>query len=309
MKTDPDYSFAQLGNAVVEQLFPVDPPLKQISVFTLRLDKIHAVVSGNKFFKLKYYLADALDKNCKTILTFGGAWSNHIIATAWLTREMGFRSIGIIRGEQPASPSETLRQAASYGMELHFLPRKSFAAGDYNNIIKSMPHNPGELYVIPQGGAGDYGVKGSMEILSLAGGRRYSHVLCSMGTGTMFTGLINSAEPDQEVIGIPAIRGITGIENIPQSPLTHPSKRNLCKIIPDYHFGGYAKKTPELIQFMNTFYARTGIPTDFVYTGKLFFACMDLLNKNYFPPGSSLLVVHSGGLQGNMSLEPETLEF
>ena len=309
MKADPDYSFARIPNAVVEQLFSAEGSLKQISVFTLRLDKIHAVVSGNKWFKLKYYLENALDRKCKTILTFGGAWSNHIIATAWFTREMGLRSIGIIRGEKPANLSVTLRLAESYGMQLQFVPRTTFATGEYTDIIHGLQQPPGELYVIPQGGAGDYGVKGSMEILRLAGNRWYTHILCSVGTGTMFTGLVHSAEPGQQVIGIPAIKGVTDIDNILQAPLTPASMRSFCKIIPEYHFGGYAKKTPELIRFMNSFYAQTGIPTDFVYTGKLFFACIDLIKKDYFPPGSSLLIIHSGGLQGNSSLEPQSLEF
>jgi 1-aminocyclopropane-1-carboxylate deaminase len=257
----------------------------------LRLDKIHPVVSGNKWFKLKYYLEEAANVNAETLLTFGGAYSNHIIAAAFAAREAGFRSIGVIRGERPQQLSPTLQAAISYGMELLFLSREAFKKKEQAREVQELLSKLRNCYIIPEGGAGELGVKGCKEILPLADSyAAYSHILCALGTGTMFTGLQQAATADQQVIAIPVLKGMNGLFN-------------------NYHFGGYAQKTPELLAFMNDFYKRTEIPTDFVYTGKLLYAFTDLLRNNFFQPESNILLVHSGGLQGNTSLPKGTLQF
>jgi 1-aminocyclopropane-1-carboxylate deaminase len=306
MRTGPDLSFAPVENASVEHLFLEKLELRKITADVLRLDKIHPVVSGNKLFKLRYYLEDAMAKGFQSITTYGGAWSNHIVAAAFFTNQLGLRSTGIIRGEKPAELSSTLLQAAGYGMELRFVSRRSYADTGNNEMLDQLGIT--DSYLIPAGGAGDFGVRGSLEILSLADKQPYSHILCSIGTGTMFTGLAIAAGDEQQVIGIPAIKGINRLESFLQAPVS-PDKYRQCRIITHYHFGGYAKKSPELLQFMNEFYVLTGIPTDFVYTGKLVFACIDLVEKDYFPPGSNLLIIHSGGLQGNASLASNALVF
>jgi 1-aminocyclopropane-1-carboxylate deaminase len=150
------------------------------------------------------------------------------------------------------------------------------------------------------------GIKGSEDILQMVDSSQYSHILCAIGTGTMYLGLVNAAAPGQIVVGFPVLKGMNDLSAI--SPAS-PEKLPYCRLIPDYHFGGYARSTPELLDFMNRFYRTTGIPSDFVYTGKLFYGAMDMLQKGLFPPGSRLLLIHSGGLQGNRSLSPGVLDF
>jgi 1-aminocyclopropane-1-carboxylate deaminase len=279
---------------------------RKLHVEVLRLDNIHPVISGNKWFKLKYYLGDALTKQADTIITFGGAWSNHIIATAYAAKVFGLKSVGVIRGEKPGRLSQTLQDASGYGMTLEFISRSDYALKNDDSMRRVFEEKFGNMFLIPEGGAGVLGIKGSKEILSQVELEKYSHIMCAIGTGTMFTGIVNSSLASQQIIGINVLKGMNFI---PEQFIEHPSKASNCKIFDNYHFGGYAKKTAGLIGFMNDFYKTTGIPTDFVYTGKLVFALFDLINLNFFPAGSKVLVIHSGGLQGNLSLPSKTLLF
>jgi 1-aminocyclopropane-1-carboxylate deaminase len=269
----------------------------------LRTDLIHPVCSGNKFFKLKYYLLDAMDKKHTSVTTYGGAWSNHIVASAFAAAFCGLGSKGIIRGEKPVHLSETLFQSMEEGMELEFISRQEFA-----ELSLKGPGNSGE-YIIPQGGFGPLGVKGAAEIMNYAMAEKYSHIFCAVGTGTMLAGLITAFgdhEPGEipHFIGIPVLND-TGLgEKIDQ--LIRPSTLPYT-LLYDFHFGGYAKKTAGLIQFMNRFFEKYQVPTDFVYTGKLMFGIQELVNSGYFQGGSRILAVHSGGLQGNKSLKKGTL--
>jgi 1-aminocyclopropane-1-carboxylate deaminase len=282
---------------------------KNIQAEVLRLDKIHPVISGNKWFKLKYYLAEAAKRDIKTLITFGGAYSNHIIATAYASKELGIKSLGIIRGEAPGILSPTLRAAREYGMHLIFISRGEYRKKDDSPFTsKLLSTHPGSL-IIPEGGAGAEGVRGSAEILDLTNSDRYSHILCAVGTATTFTGLAQRSGKSQRMIGISVLKG--GNEELLQQleGFIDKEKMSYCQINPDYHFGGYAKPSEPLFGFMNALYKETGIPTDFVYTGKLFFAVADLIKKDLFPPASRLLIIHSGGLQGNDSLPRGTLNF
>jgi 1-aminocyclopropane-1-carboxylate deaminase/D-cysteine desulfhydrase-like pyridoxal-dependent ACC family enzyme len=273
-----------------------------IEVAVLRSDKIHAIISGNKWFKLKYYLEDARLQKKKTIVTFGGAWSNHIVAAAAACQLNGLNATGIIRGEEPPELSPTLRQAKEMGMQLIFISRE-----DYK--IKKIPVDllAEEHYLINEGGYGLKGAIGAAEMLENCQKENYTHIACAAGTGTMLAGLTMEALPQQQVIGISVLKNNYGLEENVRSLLNNTPTN--FRIAHDYHFGGYANHTKELLNFMNEFYRETNIPSDFVYTGKLFFAITDLTRKNYFPPGSRLLVIHSGGLQGNASLEKGTLIF
>lgn len=274
---------------------------KDVEVDVLRIDKIHPVVSGNKWFKLRYYLEEAKEQQKSTILTFGGAWSNHIVATAAACRLNNLSSIGMIRGEEPVTPSATLLEARQLEMQLFFLSREAYKS-------KQLPAsltNRDDCYIIGEGGYGITGAKGAATILDHALKNKYTHICCAAGTGTMTAGLL--LHPYQaDVISVSVLKNnfqleddIRHLVNIKKKPV----------IIHDYHFGGYAKHTPALLSFMNEFYKQATIPSDFVYTGKLFFAINDLVSNNYFKQGSKLLVIHSGGLQGNRSLSKGTLIF
>jgi 1-aminocyclopropane-1-carboxylate deaminase len=266
---------------------------------TLRLDKIHPIISGNKWFKLKEHLRLAVEKKASRIVTFGGAWSNHIVATAFAARQAGLQATGIIRGERADLPSAALRDAAAYGMNLEFVSREEYKKKEELDFLNRLSAAHPDAYILPEGGAGPPGIKGSEEIGRLAAKGQYTHLLCAIGTGTMYQGIARSCTPRQQVMGIPVLKGL-------QPPV---SSTGLYHLPMNYHFGGYARKTEELLQFMRDLYKNTGIPTDFVYTGKLFYAALDMANKGIFPPGSEILIIHSGGLQGNRSLPPGTLDF
>lgn len=286
---------------MVEEIFTE----KNISVDVLRLDTIHETVSGNKWFKLKYWLEDVAAKNYKTIATYGGAYSNHIVATAFACREKGFKSIGIIRGEEPSALSHTLKNAVAYGMKLYFLSRENFKNKTFNK-----DWNDDEVYEIAEGGYGKTGAKGASEILSYAPSLdSYSHIVCAAGTGTMLAGIINAALPHQQCIGISVMKNNFSLYDEIISLIDDDKKQNQFKLMHDFHFGGYAKKNDSLLKFMNDVYAKNGLPLDFVYTAKTYYAINQLANENYFNAGNKILMIHSGGLQGNNSLPPATLSF
>jgi len=280
-----------------------------VQVDVLRLDTIHPVISGNKWFKLKEYLRQALHDRKERIVTFGGAWSNHIVATAYAARAAGLRSAGIIRGERADPLSDTLEAALDYGMQLEFISRAAYKNRAEASFLAELSSRwPGACF-IPEGGAGRSGITGSATILEELDPTPYSHILCAIGTGATYWGLANGAAPGQQIIGIPVLKGMDGFLQQGREWLQDPSRLSFCHIEPAYHFGGYARRTEELLAFMNELYRETGIPSDFVYTGKLFYAARDLLSKSYFPPGSQLLLIHSGGLQGNRSLPAGILDF
>jgi D-cysteine desulfhydrase len=297
-----------LTNAVVQPLNDDLLQQKHVIMEVLRLDRIHPVISGNKWFKLKYHIQEALQQNKKGILTFGGAWSNHLVATALACQQAGLASIGIIRGEQPFVLSATLQEVQAYQMQLQFIARTAYS--DEATIIPLLQEKYPDHYIVPQGGQSHLGVLGAAEILQLTQIKSYSHVSCATGTGTMLAGLVHAALPHQQVIGICSLK-MPAAENNSLNTFIKPYAANgkQYTIFYDYHFGGYARKTSELIRFMNTIYQKHDLPTDFVYTGKLLFGMMQLVQNDYFQPGSRILIVHSGGLQGNRSLPAGTLTF
>ncbi|HLK28090.1 MAG TPA: pyridoxal-phosphate dependent enzyme [Puia sp.] len=297
-----------LNAAIIEKLPLPKLAKKSILVDVLRLDKIHNVISGNKWFKLKYYLQEALNNRYENILTFGGAYSNHIIATACAAKMLGLKSIGVIRGEESAALSHTLKEARSFDMQLEFVSREEYKNKAEPSFLNNLHEKFPGCYIIPEGGEGALGVKGSAEILTILQTNDYSHIFCAIGTGTMFAGIVNSSLQTQNVIGVCVLKGMKNIPNEISSFIA-PDKKNNFEVNHDYHFGGYAKKNNELIKFMKVLYEQTDIPSDFVYTGKLFYAVNDLIEKKYFPDGSKLLIIHSGGLQGNLSLPEGTLIF
>jgi 1-aminocyclopropane-1-carboxylate deaminase len=289
----------------------------ELRVDVLRLDKIHSEISGNKWFKLKYYLEKAKQTNKNTLVSFGGAYSSHLLALAATAHLHGLSSIGLIRGEQPVMLSHTMTAAKEYGMKLFFLPRSAFdlkKRSDFpDNWVESFTDLKVETIqdslMIPEGGAGIEGLRGSEEILTFVPQQKYTHICTAVGTGTTLAGLINSSQPDLKIIGISVLKGTRDLEPIDISWIKDRSKIANVEMVHDYHFGGYAKYNASLTGFMNTTYAESGIPTDFVYTGKLLFAVISMAEMKLFPPGSRILVLHTGGLQGNRSLTPGLLGF
>ncbi|MBI3719505.1 MAG: pyridoxal-phosphate dependent enzyme [Sphingobacteriales bacterium] len=278
---------------------------KQVSVSVARLDKLHPIISGNKYFKLKYNIKDALAAGKKGIVTFGGAYSNHLAATAFACKEAGLQAVAVVRGEASPQLSYTLIFCKEMGMVIEFVSRAEY--GNKEKLYHHYQNKYPDHYLVPEGGDNEAGEKGCAEILSyIEDSNQYSHIVCDIGTGTTFKGIVKNSSLKQTVIGIVVLKGAEAMEKTLAEELA-PHKN--FQLIHDYHFGGYAKKTDELIDFMNQFYQQHQLPTDFVYTAKQFYAVNDLIVKNFFPSGSKILCLHTGGLQGNLSLPPETLIF
>ena len=277
---------------------------QKVQIDLLRLDLIHPVISGNKWYKLRYYLEDAIDKGFTEIASFGGAYSNHIVATACACQDRNIKSVGFIRGEQTNPLSHTLQAAISYGMQLEFINRNQ-----YQNKQIIIEQNADQTrYWIPEGGYGILGAKGATSILDEVDLRKYTHIVAAVGSGTMIAGILNGTMSHQTVIGISSQKNNFSLDN-EVLQLTAPENQYRLKMNHNYHFGGFAKHPSDLLDFMVEFWNKEMIPTDIVYTGKLLFAITDLLQKQYFKQGDKVLVIHSGGLQGNLSLPENSLPF
>ena len=269
---------------------------KDIRLFIKRIDQIHKHISGNKWFKLKYNLIEAKNQGAQSILTIGGAYSNHIAATSFLAKENGFTSIGIIRGEEHLSLNPTLDFAIEQGMKINYVSRSDYRLKHTVHFLEKLKIRFGDFYLIPEGGTNELAIKGAAEMLDKNDTQDF--ICCAVGTGGTIAGIINATNEHQEVIGFPAIKGFTQLEKNTESCVN----KNNYKFINNYHCGGYAKLTNQLIEFMNNFFKTQNIPLDAIYTGKMMLGIMDLVSKDYFPKGSSILAIHSGGLQGNKGM-------
>jgi 1-aminocyclopropane-1-carboxylate deaminase len=272
---------------------------KKVELFVKREDKIHPYVSGNKFRKLKYNLAEAKQQQKATLLTFGGAFSNHIVATAVAAKLEGLQSIGIVRGEELGVDVEktleqnaTLQKAHENGMQFYFVSRPEYREKSSEIFVTKLKEKFGDFYLIPEGGTNSLAIKGCEEILSKEDDK-FDCICSAVGTGGTISGLINATKKHQTVIGFPALKG-----NFLQQEIEKYTSKANWELNTDYHFGGYAKYSPELIAFINEFSSKTKILLDPIYTGKLIFGILDLVKKDVFSAGTKILAVHTGGLQG-----------
>lgn len=269
-----------------------------ISFYVKREDMLHPYVSGNKYRKLKYNLLEAAKQEKKVLLTFGGAFSNHIAAVAAAGFLQGFKTVGVIRGDElgkdmsmTLKSNPTLQFAASRGMEFFFVSREQYREKEKTEFIEELKARFGDFFLIPEGGTNTLAVKGCEEILGKME-EKFDFVCCPVGTGGTISGLINSSV-DQQILGFPALKGEFISEEIKK--YTH---RTNWRLVQDYHFGGYGKISEELVRFINDFRRKYQISLDPVYTGKMFFGIFDLVEKSAFPRDSHILAIHTGGLQG-----------
>ena len=306
------------------------PLVKGFQIDVLRLDLIHPFYGGNKYFKLKYNVQaarechaersrsmvrspfDSAQGDTALILTFGGAHSNHIYATAAFCHEQKLKCVGVIRGEESMiENSATLQFAKQQGMHLHFVSREIYKNKTEQELLDDLKKDFGDFYLIPEGGNNDEGIKGCMEILDEV--PVYDYVFCACGTSCTYTGILSSAKKDQMIIGISVLKGENQLIN---DVNTNAAKFNFEKIKPysngkidhstilnEFHFGGYAKHTQELLNFKREFETQHHIPLDYVYTSKLFYAVYNLINKGLLLENKNILIVHSGGQQGNAGYE------
>ncbi|MDB2493298.1 pyridoxal-phosphate dependent enzyme [Flavobacteriaceae bacterium] len=270
---------------------------------------IHSTVSGNKYRKLKYNLQKAQSENYKGILTFGGAFSNHIAATAAAGQALNIPTVGVIRGEELALKIElnsTLKYAKSCGMHLEYVSRSDYKQKNDAAYLKLLLENFKNFYVIPEGGTNALAIKGCQEILSQED-LSFDIICCAVGTGGTIAGLINSSLPVQKIIGFPALKG--GFLNEDICKFATQSNWELWEA---YHFGGYAKVDSKLITFMNDFKTTYKIPLDPVYTAKMMYGIFDAIQTGKIPKNAKVLAIHTGGLQGiegmNLRLQQKQLE-
>ena len=272
---------------------------KKVELYIKREDLIHPFVSGNKFRKLKYNLEEAKKKNKCILLTFGGAFSNHIVATAVAGNLNGFKTIGIIRGEELANDiqntlanNSTLREAHKNGMTFEFVSREEYRNKSNEEFINRLKEKFGDFYLIPEGGTNDLAIRGCEEILTQEDAN-FDYICCAIGTGGTISGLVNSAKMHQKVIGFPALKG-----GFLKDEINQFVKKENWNLQTNYHFGGYAKYNEDLIRFINSFKKETNVLLDPIYTGKMLFGILDLIKKDKFKKGSRILAIHTGGIQG-----------
>jgi len=258
----------------------------------LRLDKVHQGASGNKFFKLKYNFIEAEKHRCGKILTFGGAFSNHILATAISAKACGFQSIGIIRGEEVNNP--TLQMAKKYGMKLHFINREEYRNKDNPDFLERLKNQFDNPFIIPEGGTNKLALKGTSEIHDFIP-KHYNLIMTCFGTGGTLAGLIKGKAEQQKILGVSVLKGEWVKDELKN--LIGKDNGN-WDLATNYHFGGYAKWKPELIDFIIEFYEKTGVPLDPIYTGKMMYGLMMEWKKDNISSDEHILAIHSGGLQG-----------
>lgn len=268
---------------------------QDIQLHIKREDLLHPEISGNKYRKLKYNIEQAKKENKDTLLTFGGAYSNHILAVSALGKHTGLNTIGIIRGEEFCSKVDenpTLSSAQENGMQLKFVSREEYRGKTEKNYLTKLKEKFGDVYFLPEGGTNTLAIKGCEEILNDASDH-FNYLCCPVGTGGTVSGIINCSKPSQQVLGFSALKG-----DFLKLEIGNFVNKDNWKLVTDYHFGGYAKMNEGLIDFINYFKMQHSILLDPIYTGKMMFGIFDLAEKGYFPPNSQILAIHTGGLQG-----------
>lgn len=275
--------------------------LRGIELYVLRDDLNHQYIQGNKARKLKYNLIEAKKQGKNKLLTFGGAWSNHIYSTAYAAKQFELQSVGVIRGERPQTMSDTLQFALNQGMQLHFVTREEYKCYRSGLGLDQLKELFGDFYLIPEGGSNQLGVKGCTEIVQDIP-IEFTHLCCAAGTAATAAGILSSLSNDKMLMIFPALKNGEFLKNEIVKFLTD-ANLNHSEFIYDYHFGGYAKYNAELLDFMKMMNVNFQLPLDQVYTGKMMFGIFDLIQKGYFVKGDVVIAYHSGGLQGIKGVE------
>jgi len=289
--------FIKIKTPSIEEIFPPANP-KGVKLFIKREDEIHAIISGNKWRKLKYNLLAARETGEKTLLTFGGAYSNHIHAVAAAAKEYGFKSIGIIRGEEHLPLNPTLEEAVEMGMEIHYLDRTTYRQKHTEEVISSLRTKFGNFYLIPEGGTNALALKGAAEIVEKIE-NDYDYFCVACGTAGTTTGMISGLRGRGQVLGFSVLKGDFHQQEVKNwLKILDEADLSNWQINTNYHFGGYAKYDWSLIKFINNFKDQYQIQLDPIYTGKMLFGVFDLIAKGELPKDSRILAIHSGGIQG-----------
>ena len=272
---------------------------KSVTVYVKREDLIHPIIGGNKWRKLKYNIHEIETNNQQTVLSFGGAYSNHIYALAGAGNIYGFNTIGIIRGERHEPLNPTLEFANKMGMQLHYVSREAYRRKESDSFIAELKDKFGQFILLPEGGSNQHALRGCAEIMDELDEQLEDcdYVCLPCGTAGTLSGLISS-QTKKRLLAIAVLKN-AGFLRESVNELLPDNKGVNWTINLDYHFNGYAKKTPELTTFISDFKREFNIPLEPVYSGKLFYGLIDLIQKDYFPRGTKIVALHTGGLQNS----------
>jgi 1-aminocyclopropane-1-carboxylate deaminase/D-cysteine desulfhydrase-like pyridoxal-dependent ACC family enzyme len=285
------------SKAVIQKLKLPDNNSLDLSI--IRIDEVHPVISGNKWFKMKYNIAEMMDSGIDTLVTFGGAYSNHIHAVAEAGDIFGFNTIGLIRGEEHLPLNSTLEFAVSKGMELHYVDRISFRKRDTEEFTEWISNKFGKVYILPVGGSNSLAVKGCAEIINKID-YDFDYICCACGSGGTLAGLIEGLSGENKTIGFPALKGGSFLEDDIKKLIHDYSGRSYSnwELKTEYHFGGFGKVKKELANFISEFDSMNDIIIEPLYTAKMLYGLNDLIRNNYFEDNARIVAVQTGGLQG-----------
>lgn len=289
----------KLGTSILNK---IDEPFikeQRIELWLKRDDLLHPVISGNKWRKLKYILDHALSLNSQKIISMGGAYSNHLHALAYVGNKLGIATAAKIRGEQPEVLNSTLSDLVSWGMALEFVSRSEYRQLRTFKDYDALPRLQVGEYWLPEGGAMDSALQGVAELVDELT-VDYDVLCVPCGTATTLAGIINAVPEDKQVIGFSALKGASFLSvDVLQMLKNKPCRNKHWFIELDYHFGGFAKVSPALLDFINNFEQTHSIQLEPIYTGKMLYGIYALIKQGFFKPGQKIIAVHTGGLQGN----------
>lgn len=298
--------FENYGDEAAGVIVPVTLPGigSKVNVFMKRIDLVHPVISGNKWYKMKYNIVEMQNLGLNTMLTFGGAYSNHIHAAAHAGKIFGFKTIGLIRGEEHNPLNVTLQAAVDEGMELHYVDRTTFRKRETEDFLNSIKEQFGQVYILPVGGTNTIALKGCTEIIDQFD-IDFDHICSASGSGGTFAGLVAGLNGRKHAIAFPALKGGEFLEEVISELILEYTGKSFSnwKLNNDYHFGGFAKLSKELIEFTHKFNELNGFELDYIYTNKMMFGITDQINQGFFKSGETIVAIHSGGLQGNEGMK------
>jgi len=289
---------------LLPEIQPLELPVakkKLVTLDCLRLDKVHPFVSGNKWYKLKHHILEAQAAGKGSLLSFGGAYSNHLHALAYAGKSLNVKTIGVVRGEVSGQLTPTLQDCIDWGMELHWLNRLEYRDIASAESVKAYSSKFPEAWIIPEGGAGEQGILGIKSLFSSlhhAGVINYDVVACAVGSGATFAGIVQANIGAAQCLGFSALKGAHDLEDRVERQIKSSVKVNKWRICHDYHFGGFAKINSRLTNFISDTYEQHGLLLDPVYTGKMLYGLAEYLHQGRIRPGARILIVHTGGLQG-----------
>lgn len=276
--------------------------LQRVTVSVKRDDLIHPVISGNKWRKLKHALIPAVDNKVPHIISFGGGFSNHLHALGYCCHKLDIQFTAIVRGNYSQNLSPMLQDLRDWNTDIHYVDRKTYQLRTDSNYLATLQQQHASALLIPEGGSQLQALQGVKEIIDELQSQ-YDFILAPVASGGTLAGLITGlAETSQQsgcqVLGIGVLKGQGYLEQLVSDLLPDEGQMKNWQINHDHHFGGYAKFNEDLIEFCHEFAQQTNIAIEPVYSGKLFFALRKLMAREYFPQGSRILVLHTGGLQG-----------